>query len=152
MSKEPTLQQIWDFVKSETNSATDYEIGVMNAILGTTLPKDSWRFKKGIHCERCNRELTILDYFLTGVQHHTLSGIKEFLSPGESNSAKLEFSVDTDKLVKYDTTDHPNPIACVSCGHVNPLLHDVYGHPVAHGEGIHVRMPQDLYNKIASQI
>lgn len=149
MSNEPTLKQVWEFVKSETNPATDYEIGIMNAILGTNIPKEGWRFRKNVHCGGCKRELTILDYFLTGIQHHSVHGVKEFVSPGEGDLKMLAFQIDTDNLVKFDIADHPNPIGCVSCGHVTPMRHEVYGHPVKIGGGIHVRMPQDFFNKIA---
>lgn len=176
MTNTPTSEDVWRYVKAETNTATEHEIGIMNAILGTSFPKESWRFKNGVHCTSCDRTLTILDYFLTGIQHHSVSKIKSFIFP-DTDGKSVDLPLDPDNMVRADIVEHPNPIGCLSCGFMNEFMHDVYGHPVVvppgpnpgplpepgpgpapipgtgplGRPGIHVRMPKEFYNKIKGE-
>lgn len=146
MSKVLTNEQVWQHVKVETNPATDYEIGVINTITGFKKKAGEWRFQKGVHCEKCNRELTILDYFLTGIQHHSLTEIQKFICPDFEKQESCDHDIDPEKVDRYEIADHPNPIGCVNCGHVNQMMHKLYSHPGC--KGMVLRMPKETYENI----
>lgn len=147
MGNALTNKQVWEQVKTETNPASTYEIGVLNTITGFHKTAGEWRFQKGISCEKCRRELTILDYFLTGIQHHSLDGIKKFICPDFQSKSNCNHHIDPELVDRYEIADHANPIICVNCGHLNAMNHKLYSHPGC--KGMVIRMPKETYEKFA---
>ncbi len=142
--------KVWKLVKQETNPATNYEIGVINTILGIKKRADEWRFQKGIHCYRCSRELTILDFFLSGIQDHSIEEIKDLVVKDLKDPGQCEHDDDPNLINYVEVADNTSPITCCNCGNTMNLMHKLYMHPGYKGRVI--RMPSNIYRKFAEKI
>src|SRR5262245_48032526 len=99
-------------IEDTTNEVLPYESNVISAVLGTEHGKSSWRFRKGLHCTSCKRELRVLDYFLASLNHHAPSFIRQEI---EIKSDRGRSSIRDDGY-RIELVDHPLSIPCLACG------------------------------------
>lgn len=133
-------------VQEHTNAATDFELSVINKLVGIEKLNGEWRFQKGLICRNCHRELTILDYFLSGLSHHSLKFIQDSVCPDRvdgqcRNPVSAEAAVN-----RVDVVDHEMPINCVNCGTVYfSISYAMYLHPACAGAIIRMSTSQHKY-------
>jgi uncharacterized CHY-type Zn-finger protein len=125
---------LYNLVKEHTNPATDFELSVINKIVGIEKLNGEWRFEKNLICTKCHRELTILDYFFSGLNHHSLQFIQDSVCPDRIDGKCKNPVSEEETVSRVDVIDHEMPIACINCGTMRPsLTYAMYVHPACAG-------------------
>lgn len=111
-----------------TNPIKPHEERIIANILQTKNHQRDWRFKNHVFCKGCNRELTILDMFLSGLNHHSPKFIHDYLYENGPSGGKIVY--DDGTLPKIQVFTHGLQIVCVNCGSENasdvPARCDLY--------------------------
>ena len=68
-------------VYKETNPIKPHEAEIISSILKIHIGEHYWRFQKHLFCKACGKELNVLDYFLSGLKHHSVDFINKQICP-----------------------------------------------------------------------
>ena len=129
-------------IMETTNAVRSHESEIIAAILGTDIGKDAWRFRKGLTCKGCRRELKVLDYFLASLKHHDAAFIRSQIESGAG-----------DEIDRIELVRHPVRIPCLECGteYVSESYNPYYRHPGGPHGGV-IRISPEAFAQIASEI
>ncbi len=130
------------FLMEHAVPATQFENEVISAILDIKNPI-TWQFEKNQICPSCNRNLTILDYLLSGILHHPIKFIRNEVCPDQVDTLQSEADVDPKKIARIDVVDSPIAITCTSGTVKHGLTYNLYAH--AGSKGAIIRMSPTHY-------
>jgi hypothetical protein len=147
---EPQKKQFLNVVYGHTNPIRPHEAAIVSSILRIHTGEHFWRFQKHVYCPGCRRELTTLDYFLSGLKHHTVDFILKQICPDYEQHGTCDHEADAINVDKIDIVPHGIQIDCIACGGVyESLLYDLYVHPGC--KGYVIRLSQAKYDAILKE-
>jgi hypothetical protein len=76
------------------NPIRPHEAAIVSSILRIHTGEHFWRFQKHVYYPGCRRELTTLDYFLSGLKHHTVDFILKQICPDYEQHGTCDHEAD----------------------------------------------------------
>lgn len=140
--KKKYLNQVYKL----TNPIKPHEAEIISSILRIHTGEHFWRFQKHVFCGGCRRELTVLDYFLTGLQHHDVEFILKQVCPDYEEHGTCDHEADAINVDKIEVVDHAMPVMCTQCGFLNNGDYKLYVHPGC--KGYMIRLPNAMHEGI----
>ena len=132
------------------NPIRPHEAAIVSSILRIHTGEHFWRFQKHVYCPGCRRELTTLDYFLSGLKHHTVDFILKQICPDYEQHGTCDHEADAINVDKIDIVPHGIQIDCIACGGVyESALYELYAHPGC--KGYVIRLSQAKYDAILKE-
>ena len=136
-------------VYKHTNAIKPHEAEIISSLLKIHTGEHHWRFQRHIFCEGCHRELTVLDYFLSSLKHHSINFILKEVCPDFEKDGTCDHEADSISVDRVDVVEHGMEISCVNCGVTRPG-YELYLHPGC--KGYVIRMPERKYNEIKEEM
>jgi hypothetical protein len=115
--KQLTKERASEFVRimyEITNPIKPHEAKTIKSILQTKNHQNGWRFKNHNFCRGCGRELTVLDMFLSGLEHHSAKYIHDYLYEGAPGGGEIIYEDGENPTIQV--FKHGLRVTCVSCG------------------------------------
>ncbi|MBY5736415.1 hypothetical protein [Rhizobium leguminosarum] len=112
-------KKFYEAFLDDTNPIQPHEEIIIQNILRTKTSQSGWRFKKGIHCIGCKKELTVLDLVLSSFDRHSPEDLREFLDTKTFNEGAVIAYAGDDEVPKVQIFNHRLMIRCTSCGEEN---------------------------------
>ncbi|WP_156219777.1 hypothetical protein [Pandoraea apista] len=135
-----------------TNPIKPHEAKIIANVLGGEV-RHEWRFKNHVFCRGCRRELSALDMFLSSLEHHPPSMLREHVY-GDRAPRLGAVVYESDDGPKIRVMDHSISVTCVNCGVVNESSDDnrcniyIYSHPVIPPTLTEISMSTEIYNQV----
>jgi len=135
---------VWRMIEKDLKPAKPYERAIINKLLSIESGGDNWALQRGIKCGQCGREVTILDYFLTGVVHHPMQFMERSVN-WESPTPGSE------QVKRVLVMDRDTPITCLNCGNtIQTKAYVLYVHPGDGGKCI--RMSSEYASNVKEKL
>lgn len=144
MLTEADKLRLVEYVYANTNPVRAHEAGIISSILGHKFGQHVWRVRKNHFCDGCRREMTVLDYFLTALQMHSVEFINRSIfgefELEEESPVGLQLDVRAAES-RIDIATHALDVLCAVCGTLNHgvepdstgggprYVRYLYGHP-----------------------
>lgn len=139
-----------DVLYNHTNPIKPHEAAIVSSILRIHTGEHFWRFEKQLYCPGCRRELTVLDYFLTALRHHSVDFIIKEICPDYEVGGTCDHEADAINVDRIDLVEHPIAINCTACGGVfERQQYVIYSHPGCKGNIL--RMPATTFDRLCAQ-